>query len=174
MARPRSFVALGDSIVLGGGGYGSGVGQSVNLGQGSWAAWAAFLSKQHLLLIRNSGGGGDTSAQMLARIDADVIAQTANCGKAASPTSDPASPPSHRTPSASGPGGCFRASRGQSDSAASTASRFARFTASTVTNPDRTRFARPNVSATSHQASESACLSNTYTDTSAPPIRQRP
>ena len=60
------MVSLGDSITIG-----------MNSATGaadSWPTYAGAISKQKLRLIRNSGVGGNTTAQMLARFTADVSA----------------------------------------------------------------------------------------------------
>ena len=64
-------VALGDSITLGSESYATG-----EWHRGSWARLAAGMSGQRFRLVRNAGIAGNTSAQMLARFDADVTPYT--------------------------------------------------------------------------------------------------
>lgn len=72
-ARPGNrWVALGDSIT-----QGSVDNTNRALGE-AWPVYAALMSQQRLHLVRDSGVGGNTSAQMLARFDADVAAYQPN------------------------------------------------------------------------------------------------
>lgn len=65
-AAVPGLVALGDSITIGM--------NSTTGAADSWPTYAGAISKQKLRLIRNSGVGGNTTAQMLARFTADVSA----------------------------------------------------------------------------------------------------
>lgn len=60
---PGTFVALGDSTT--GVDYGSGI---------LWPGVLAAISGRKLSLLKNAGVGGNTTAQMLARVQADVVA----------------------------------------------------------------------------------------------------
>lgn len=48
--------------------------QSTFFRQDSWPLWAMLLSGGRIYFLRNAGTAGDTTAQMLARVDTDVIA----------------------------------------------------------------------------------------------------
>lgn len=49
------------------------LGNSIDAGGASWFAYLTVLSNQRVKFLRNAGVGGDTTAQMLARIQTDVI-----------------------------------------------------------------------------------------------------
>lgn len=84
----RTFIPFGDSLPLGGATFGTAVSSTWQQGSTSWATWAAFLSKQNLLLTRNAGVGGDNSTQMLARVAADVVAFAPDMCIIGGPTND--------------------------------------------------------------------------------------
>lgn len=64
VTRAGMTVAIGDSIEQGA------VGGS---GSGSWVSYLSVLSNARLRLLRNAGIGGNTTAQILARLQADAI-----------------------------------------------------------------------------------------------------
>lgn len=77
LPRTPTIVWMGDSITNNGGGGTAGTGGAVAstsyTSNGFWC-WAQFFLGHRFRTLNNSGVAGQTSAQMLARIDTDVIA----------------------------------------------------------------------------------------------------
>ena len=71
---PPSLVVIGDSITA------SNSDNTANLHADSWATHLVLNSGGKLRMVRNSGIGGQTSAQMLARFATDVVAYLPNGG----------------------------------------------------------------------------------------------
>lgn len=71
---PPSLVVIGDSITASNSDYAN------NIHADSWATHLVLNSGGKLRMVRNSGIGGNTTAQMLARFAADVVAYLPNGG----------------------------------------------------------------------------------------------
>lgn len=68
-------IGLGDSVMVGGSTQ-PGLAADYYPGFASWFAWACYRSQSRLIYQHNAGVGGNTSAQGLARMQADVIAKS--------------------------------------------------------------------------------------------------
>ena len=76
-------IILGDSIALG-----ADVADLASTSKGSWWSTLAALSGQRMRSVRNAGIAGNTTTQMVARIDADVFAYSPQVLIFAGPTND--------------------------------------------------------------------------------------
>ncbi|QXU55192.1 SGNH/GDSL hydrolase family protein [Rhodococcus sp. LW-XY12] len=71
----NTLVVAGDSNIENGGGPG----RTNSFRPGAAWTWAQLLSGHRLEVVRNAGVGGETSTQLLARYNADVIAYNPGC-----------------------------------------------------------------------------------------------
>lgn len=69
VARGNGVAALGDSITQGNAQVGTGL-----IGSSAWFVQSCMRSQGRMRYVRNAGISGNNTAQMLARIDADVLA----------------------------------------------------------------------------------------------------
>lgn len=73
LKKPNSLVLFGNSIISNAGGPGAHTGSQTIYDSKGWTEWMNILLGNRFRLITNSGAAGSTTANMLSRIQADVL-----------------------------------------------------------------------------------------------------